>query len=149
VLNLNLTVNCTQGAHELRQPHSFQSGEAHTPGTAQQCDGYTSRGRKQRTTNRQNLTPGFAQAIVTGRSSGLPSSSFEPAFPCRAQWRSIKFVRHTAAGAAPDWREMKISCVTGFPFHPPADKQEGTIHVISNILPALGIILTKYRVFGA
>jgi hypothetical protein len=31
---------------------------------------------------------------------------------------------------------MKISCVTGFPFHPPADKREGTIHVLGRILPS-------------
>jgi hypothetical protein len=53
-----------------------------------------------------------------------------PAFPCIAQWRSNQVVRLTAAGAAPDWREMLISRVTGFPFHPPADKQEGTVHLI-------------------
>jgi hypothetical protein len=90
--------------------------------------------KKGRTNNRQNHTPGFAHFIVTGRSSGLPSSFPGPAFPCDAQWRSIKVVRHTAAGAAPDWREMKISRVTGFPFHPPADKREGTIHVLGRIL---------------
>jgi hypothetical protein len=31
---------------------------------------------------------------------------------------------------------MKISRVTGFPFHPPADKREGTIHVLGRILHA-------------
>jgi hypothetical protein len=67
---------------------------------------------------------------MTGRSSGWPSSFLDPAFPCNAQWRSVKVVRLTAAGAAPDWREMKIARVTGFPFHPPADKRKGTIHVM-------------------
>jgi len=47
-----------------------------------------------------------------------------------AQWRSTRVVRLTAAGAAPDWRTMAIAHVTGFPFHLPADKQEGTIHLI-------------------
>ena len=46
-----------------------------------------------------------------------------------AQWRSTGVVRLTAAGAAPDWRAMVIAHVTGFPFHPPADMQEGTIHL--------------------
>ena len=80
--------------------------------------------------NGQNHSPGFAPSInAHGRSSGSPSSSSVLAFPCIAQWRMNKFVRLTAAGAAPDWREMHISRVTGFPFHPPADKQEGTMRV--------------------
>jgi len=41
--------------------------------------------------------------------------------------------QQAAAGAAPDWREMKISRVTGFPFHPPADKREGAIHAMADI----------------
>ena len=47
-----------------------------------------------------------------------------------AQWHSTRVVRLTAAGAAPDWRAMLIAHVTGFPFHLPADEQEGTIHLI-------------------
>jgi hypothetical protein len=39
---------------------------------------------------------------------------------------------------------MKISRVTGFPFHPPADKQEGTIHVLERILHARSIIVTRF-----
>jgi hypothetical protein len=31
---------------------------------------------------------------------------------------------------------MKISCVTGFPFNPPADKQEDTIHVAGEFYSA-------------
>eukprot|EP01034_Spumella_vulgaris_P041445 gene41444-51320_t len=69
--------------------------------------------------------PGLCAIFVTGRSSGWPSSFPNPAFPCNAQWRPIEVVRLTAAGAAPDWREMKIPRVTGFPFHPPADKRKG------------------------
>lgn len=37
---------------------------------------------------------------------------------------------------------MKISRVTGFPFHPSADKQKGTIHVLVRILHARTIIVT-------
>jgi hypothetical protein len=83
-----------------------------------------------------NPTPRALRSIVTGRSSGSPSSFAGLAFPCNAQWRSISVVRLTAAGAAPDWHEMQISRVTGFPFHPPADKREGTIHVVGCILHA-------------
>jgi hypothetical protein len=36
---------------------------------------------------------------------------------------------------------MKISRVTGFPFHPPADKQEDTLHVIGHILQATHIVV--------
>ncbi len=32
---------------------------------------------------------------------------------------------------------MKISRVTGFPFHPSADKQKGTFHVLARILHAI------------
>lgn len=78
--------------------------------------------------------PGLWTFIVTGRSSGLPSSFPDLAFPCDAQWRLVKVVRLTAAGTAPDWREVKTSRVTGFPFHPSADKQKGTFHVLLRIL---------------
>jgi hypothetical protein len=44
------------------------------------------------------------------------------------------FVRLTAAGAAPDWRKMEFSRGTGFPFHLPADLQEGTNHITGAIL---------------
>lgn len=85
----------------------------------------------------QKPHPGLWAFIVTGRSSGLPSSFPDRAFPCDAQWRLIKVVRLTAAGTAPEWREMKISRVTGFPFHPSADKQKGTFHVLARILHAI------------
>jgi hypothetical protein len=46
----------------------------------------------------------------------------------------VNVVWLTAAGAAPDWREMAISRVTGFPFHHPAGLQDGTNHVTTEIL---------------
>lgn len=96
----------------------------------------------------QKPHPGLCSIIVTGRSSGLPSSFPDLAFPCVAQWRLIKVVRPTAAGTAPDWCEMKISRVTGFPFHPSAEKQKGTFHVLARILHANcyhGYIIALYR----
>ena len=121
------TARANTGAARIR------NGDANTRAATRDCHG--DNGKK--TNIRQNHTPGFAQYIVTGRSSGSPSSFPVPAFPCVAQWRSIKVVRLTAAGAAPDWRAMKIARVTGFPFHPPADKREDTIHVSTGILHAI------------
>jgi hypothetical protein len=110
------------------------------------CDGTRAPTPARRATAEQSHTPGFAQYIVTGRSSGSPSSFPVPAFPCAAQWRSIKVVRLTAAGAAPDWRAMKIARVTGFPFHPPADKREDTIHVSTRILHATTRRCTGFQI---
>lgn len=37
---------------------------------------------------------------------------------------------------------MAIAHVTGFPFHPPADEQEGTIHFVCGILSQEYLIVT-------
>jgi hypothetical protein len=81
------------------------------------------------TTNRHVHTPGHAQCFV--KAGLLACRHPSPVMPsrARAQWRWTRVVRLTAAGAAPDWHAMAIAHVTGFPFHPPADEQEGTIHL--------------------
>jgi hypothetical protein len=37
---------------------------------------------------------------------------------------------------------MGIAHVTGFPFHPPADEQEGTIHLMGAILSQVRALVT-------
>lgn len=41
---------------------------------------------------------------------------------------------------------MAIAHVTGFPFHPPADEQEGTIHFVCGILSQEYLIVTAFIV---
>jgi hypothetical protein len=37
---------------------------------------------------------------------------------------------------------MDIPRVTGFPFHPPADKRKGTVHVIAGLYMPIGRLVT-------